>query len=59
MGAETDPEMLCSLDRIESSGHYERGNLQLVCRFINRWKSDGDVDEFRRLIKILQTSGLT
>ncbi|KWH04734.1 hypothetical protein WT58_21080 [Burkholderia territorii] len=59
MGVETDPEMLCSLDRIESSGHYERGNLQLVCRFINRWKSDSDNDEFRRLIKVLQTSGLT
>ena len=56
---ETDPEMLCSLDRIDSSGHYERGNLQLVCRFINRWKSDGDVNEFRRLIKVLQTAGTT
>lgn len=53
-GEHTDPEMLCSLDRIDSNGHYEEGNLQVVCRFINRWKSDSDDGEFRRLIRILQ-----
>lgn len=49
-----DPELLCSLDRIDSSRHYERGNLQIVCRFINRWKNDGDDKEFRRLINLVQ-----
>ncbi len=52
-GQQSDPQMLCSLDRIDSSGHYERGNLQIVCRFLNRWKSDQDDQEFRRLLNIL------
>jgi len=54
-GDEDDPEMLCSLDRIDSNGHYEKDNLQIVCRFVNRWKSDSDDKGFRRLISILQT----
>tara|TARA_R110002051_G_scaffold325722_1_gene430490 strand:- start:1223 stop:2206 length:984 start_codon:yes stop_codon:yes gene_type:complete len=45
-----DIEMLHSLDRIDSDGHYVRGNLQIVCRFVNRWKSDSPDEEFRRLI---------
>lgn len=49
-----DPEMLCSLDRIDSNGHYEKNNLQIVCRFINRWKSSGDDAEFRRLVGIVR-----
>jgi len=53
-GSHDDPQMLCSLDRIESSAHYARGNLQIVCRFINRWKSDMDDAEFRRLLGILR-----
>lgn len=57
-GEQTDPEMLCSLDRIDSSGHYEAGNLQVVCRFVNRWKSDSDDGEFRRLIRVLQSSAM-
>lgn len=52
-----DPEMLCSLDRINSDGHYEADNLQVVCRFANRWKSDGDDADFRRLVAVLRTSG--
>ncbi|MFM0204895.1 hypothetical protein PQR53_34285 [Paraburkholderia fungorum] len=54
--AADDPEMICSLDRIDSDGHYEAGNLQVVCRFVNRWKSDRNDDEFRRLIGLLQAS---
>jgi hypothetical protein len=50
-----DSEMLCSLDRIDSNGHYETGNLQVVCNFINRWKNDGDDGNFRRLISILRS----
>lgn len=57
-GEYTDIEMLCSLDRIDSNGHYEESNLQVVCRFINRWKSDGDDAEFRRLVRLLQTSAM-
>ena len=53
-GEQSDPEMLCSLDRIDSGGHYEEGNLQVVCRFVNRWKSDSEDAEFRRLIRLLQ-----
>lgn len=49
-----DDEMLCSLDRIDSDGHYEAGNLQVVCRFVNRWKRHGDDANFRRLIKMIQ-----
>src|SRR6478735_1671859 len=51
-----DPEMICSLDRIDSDGHYEAGNLQVVCRFVNRWKSDSNDEEFRRLVRLLQGS---
>ncbi len=57
-GEETDSEMLCSLDRIDSNGHYERGNLQVVCRFINRWKNDDDLENFRRLIKQIRSAVL-
>lgn len=53
-GAITDPELACSLDRIDSSGHYEPGNLQVVCRFINRWKGDTPETEFRRLIELVR-----
>lgn len=49
-----DREFLASLDRIDSAGHYEPGNLQVVCQFINRWKSDSDNVAFLRLINILR-----
>lgn len=54
VGEAEDSEMIYSLDRKDSDGHYELGNLQLVCRFINRWKSDGDDAEFRRLISVVK-----
>ncbi len=53
-GDEDDEEMLCSLDRIDSNGHYEKDNLQIVCRFVNSWKNNSDDSEFRRLIEIVQ-----
>jgi hypothetical protein len=43
-----------SLDRIDSNKHYEEGNLQVVCRFINFWKSDTDNAEFQRLLKLVR-----
>jgi hypothetical protein len=45
-----DAALFVSLDRVDSSGHYEVGNLQVVCRFANKWKGAGDDSEFRRLI---------
>ncbi len=53
-GSSGDEDQLPSLDRINSDGHYEIGNLQIVCRFINRWKSDSDDHNFRRLISMLR-----
>ena len=53
-GEDADPELLCSLDRIDSDGHYEAGNLQVVCRFVNRWKGDRGDPEFRRLIDMVR-----
>jgi len=53
-GQEDDKEMLSSLDRIDSEGHYTPQNLQLVCRFINRWKSNDEHELFARLISKLQ-----
>jgi hypothetical protein len=50
-GEEGDPEFACSLDRIDSNGHYEKGNLQVVCKFANRWKGDTDNAVFLRLIE--------
>lgn len=49
-----DPELLASLDRIDSDGHYERGNLQVVCRFANFWKGAYDDAEFRRLLALVR-----
>jgi hypothetical protein len=43
-----------SLDRIDSDGHYEIGNLQVVARFINFWKKDTADPEFRRLITLVR-----
>lgn len=49
-----DEQLRPSLDRIDSDGHYEAGNLQVVARFINFWKSDAKDAEFRRLIAIVR-----
>lgn len=49
-----DDQMRPSLDRIDSNGHYEVGNLQVVARFINFWKRDTEDAEFRRLIALLR-----
>ena len=49
-----DPARLASLDRIDSNGHYEKGNLQAVCRFINFWKGAADNDEIIRLLNLVR-----
>ncbi len=56
-GAQTDDNMLPSLDRIDSNGHYARDNLQIVCRFINFWKQASDDNEFRRLVDLVREVG--
>ena len=53
-GEVSDRQLLASLDRVDSSGHYARGNLQVVCQFINRWKSADDNADFKRLIALVQ-----
>lgn len=53
-GPEADKNLLPSLDRIDSAGHYEAGNLQVVCQFINFWKSDNDNEEFKRLLMLVR-----
>jgi hypothetical protein len=47
---EGNPDLRCSLDRIDSNGHYKRGNLQVVCKFANRWKNASDNEQFLLLI---------
>lgn len=51
-----DPELSPSLDRIDSNKHYEPGNLQVVARFINRWKSDDEQGNFVRLLKLVRSA---
>ena len=53
-GAHDDTNLLPSLDWIDSNGHYERGNLQVVCRFVNFWKQDADNEEFKRLLMLVR-----
>jgi len=35
---------------VDSSRHYEPGNLQVVCKFVNQWKGAMANEEFKRLI---------
>lgn len=53
-GTHEDAAMLASLDRIDSNGHYAAGNLQVVCRFANQWKSNTPDGEFRRLLGMVR-----
>ena len=53
-GSEADSNLLPSVDRIDSDGHYETDNLQIVCRFVNSWKSDTSDEEFRRLLLLVR-----
>jgi hypothetical protein len=50
-----DDQCRYSLDRIVSSKHYEPGNLQLVCKFVNQWKGAMADEEFIRLIALLRS----
>jgi hypothetical protein len=56
-GEHQDDQLLPSVDRIDSTGHYESSNLQIVCRFINFWKADADNQEFLRLLALVRGEG--
>ena len=49
-----DRNLFPSPDRIDSNGHYEVGNIQVVCQFINFWKGSGDNEEFKRLLMLVR-----
>jgi hypothetical protein len=49
-----DGDLAPSLDRIDSNGHYEPSNLQVVARFANRWKSDDTDANFHRLLTLVK-----
>jgi hypothetical protein len=49
-----DLQMRPSLDRIDSNGHYTPDNIQIVCRFMNRWKGADDDLLVRRLLDQLR-----
>lgn len=49
-----DDQLRPSLDRTDSSGHYEANNLQVVARFINFWKQNTPDAEFRRLVALVR-----
>ena len=53
-GPRADSNLLPSVDRIDSDGHYEAGNIQIVCRFVNFWKCDTNDEEFRRLLMLVR-----
>ncbi|WP_051214105.1 hypothetical protein [Maritalea myrionectae] len=53
----SDAQLLPSLDRIDSYGHYEEGNLQVVAKFINFWKGASRDSDFRRLLKLVRSTG--
>ncbi|MDW9585058.1 hypothetical protein GOC31_06495 [Sinorhizobium meliloti] len=46
-----DYDMLASVDRIDSNGHYEPENVQLVCRFVNFWKCSQENGKFMELLE--------
>lgn len=51
---ERDSDLAPSLDRVDSNGHYEPGNVQVVAQFANRWKSDDTDEHFLRLLKLVR-----
>lgn len=53
-GPNTDGNLNPSVDRIDSNGHYEPDNIQIVCQFVNFWKSDSDNEEFKRLLMLVR-----
>lgn len=40
-----------SVDRIVAGGPYSKDNIQLVCRSLNSWRSDTDLEDFFAMCK--------
>lgn len=53
-GGDADKNLVPSLDRKDSNRHYKDGNLQVVCQFVNFWKSDSDNEMFARLLMLVR-----
>lgn len=51
-----DDQLRPSADRIDSYGHYQKGNIQIVCKFVNFWKGSQEDGEFRRLLSLLKNT---
>ncbi|MFI0847760.1 hypothetical protein [Mesorhizobium sp. IMUNJ 23232] len=49
-----DRKLWPSPDRIDSNGHYNSHNLQVVCAFVNGWKGAMPDEEFRRLLELVR-----
>jgi hypothetical protein len=47
-------ELVVSIDRKDSAGHYSPENIQLTCWFANRWKGTQADRDFAALIDILR-----
>lgn len=47
-------ELVVSIDRKDSAGHYSPENIQLTCWFANRWKGTQADHDFAALIDILR-----
>lgn len=48
MGGNENRRTQASVDRIDSNGNYELGNIQIVCNIVNVMKSDMNMQEFYR-----------
>lgn len=53
-GRDPNNPFLPSVDRIDSEGHYDKGNIQIVCKFANFWKGASDNEEFKELIRAVR-----
>ena len=54
VGSDGNASLRPSVDRIDSNGHYEHGNLQVVCQFVNFWKADSNNEDFKHLLKLVR-----
>lgn len=54
-GRDPNNPYLPSLDRKDSDGHYELGNLQVVCKFVQFWKGSSPDEEFRELLQAVRS----
>lgn len=53
-GSVVEQECEASLDRVSSNGHYVAMNLQLVCKFINRWKGTAENAHMEQLLHLVR-----